>query len=117
MLSGNEYYNYTNSEKYVTSINIKKRMQLNSGPTPRSSPVQYIGLWPAFTRPTGAGARLVADFDNDGFKRSYYTNGLPKVLPILIILITATAGRRIREIHTGDDSAAACVNSDYAFKK
>lgn len=80
MLSGNEYYNYTNSEKYGYEHQyVRNVLQLNSGPTPQGHPIfNDIGFMAGIYQTDWSWCPLVADFDNDGFKDLIITNGLPK---------------------------------------
>ena len=80
MLSGNEYYNYTNSEKYGYEHQyVRNVLQLNSGPGPDGNPVfNDIGYMAGVYQTDWSWCPLVADFDNDGFRDMVITNGLPR---------------------------------------
>jgi hypothetical protein len=80
MLSGNEYYNYTNAlqfgyeHQYVRNV-----LQLNSGTTSEGHPVfSDIGFMAGVYQTDWSWCPLVADFDNDGYRDLIITNGLPR---------------------------------------
>ncbi|TKK70211.1 RNA-binding protein [Ilyomonas limi] len=80
MLSGNEYYNYTNSAKYGYEHQyVRNVLQLNSGTTPLGHPVfKDIGFMAGVYQTDWSWCPLVADFDNDGLRDMIITNGLPR---------------------------------------
>ena len=80
MLSGNEYYNYTNSAKYgYTHQYVRNVLQLNSGPVPGKHPVfNDVAFLSGVYETDWSWCPLVADFDNDGFRDLVITNGLPR---------------------------------------
>jgi hypothetical protein len=80
MLSGNEYYNYTNSELYGYQHQyVRNMLQLNSGPTPEGHPVfADIGFMAGIYQTDWSWCPLVADFNNDGWRDIIITNGLPR---------------------------------------
>jgi hypothetical protein len=80
MLSGNEYYNYTNSEKYGYEHQyVRNVLQLNSGTTPGGHQVfNDIGYLSGVYQTDWSWCPLAADFDNDGFRDLIITNGLPR---------------------------------------
>ncbi len=80
MLSGNEYYNYTNSEKYgYVHQYVRNVLQLNSGMTPLGHPVfNDIGYMAGVYQTDWSWCPLVADFDNDGLRDLIISNGLPR---------------------------------------
>ena len=80
MLSGNEYYNYTNSEKYgYTHQYVRNVLQLNSGTIPGGHPLfSEIGFLAGVYQTDWSWCPLVADFDNDGLRDMIITNGLPR---------------------------------------
>jgi hypothetical protein len=80
MLSGNEYYNYFNSEQYgYTHQYVRNVLQLNSGATPLGHPVfSDIGFLSGVYQTDWSWCPLVADFDNDGLRDLVITNGLPR---------------------------------------
>ena len=80
MLSGNEYYNYTNAlqfgyeHQYVRNV-----LQMNSGTTSLGHPVfSDIGFMAGVYQTDWSWCPLVADFDNDGYRDLIITNGLPR---------------------------------------
>ncbi len=80
MLSGNEYYNYTNSAKYGYEHQyVRNVLQLNSGMTPEGHPVfDDIGYMAGVYQTDWSWCPLVADFDNDGLRDMIISNGLPR---------------------------------------
>jgi hypothetical protein len=79
MLSGNEYYNYTNSARYGYGHQyVRNVLQLNSGMIPGSHPVfNDIGYLSGVYQTDWSWCPLVADFDNDGLRDMVISNGLP----------------------------------------
>jgi hypothetical protein len=80
MQGGNEYYNYTNSEKYGYEHQyVRNVMQLNSGMTPAGHPMfSEVGFMTGIYETDWSWTPLVADFDNDGFRDFIISNGLPR---------------------------------------
>ncbi len=80
MLSGNEYYNYTNAAKYgYTHQYVRNMLQLNSGMTPLGHPIfNDIGYMAGVYQTDWSWCPLVADFDNDGLRDMIISNGLPR---------------------------------------
>ncbi len=80
MLSGNEYYNYTNADKFgYTHQYVRNVLQINSGTTPLGHPVfSDVGFMAGMYETDWSWCPLVADFDNDGLRDLVITNGLPR---------------------------------------
>lgn len=80
MLSGNEYYNYYNSEKFGYEHQyVRNVLQLNQGMSPLGHPVfSEIGYLAGIYQTDWSWCPLVADFDNDGYRDMVITNGLPR---------------------------------------
>ena len=80
MLSGNEYYNYYNSEKFGYGHQyVRNVLQLNQGMSPSGHPVfSEIGYMAGIYQTDWSWCPLVADFDNDGYRDMIITNGLPR---------------------------------------
>jgi enediyne biosynthesis protein E4 len=80
MLSGNEYYNYTNAEKFnYTHQYVRNVLQINTGTTPLGHPVfSDVGFMAEMYQTDWSWCPLVADFDNDGLRDLVITNGLPR---------------------------------------
>ena len=80
MLSGNEYYNYTNSALYGYQHQyVRNTFQLNSGLTPEGHPIfNDVSFMAGVYQTDWSWCPLVADFDNDGLKDLIITNGLPR---------------------------------------
>ena len=80
MLSGNEYYNYTNAEKFGYQHQyVRNVLQLNSGMTREGHPVfSDVGFAAGMYETDWSWCPLVADFDNDGLRDIIITNGLPR---------------------------------------
>jgi len=80
MLSGNEYYNYYNSEKFGYEHQyVRNVLQLNQGMSPLGHPVfSEIGYMAGVYQTDWSWCPLVADFDNDGYRDMIITNGLPR---------------------------------------
>ena len=80
MLSGNEYYNYFNSQRFGYSHQyVRNVLQLNRGVAPDGHPVfSEVGFMAGIYETDWSWCPLVADFDNDGFRDLVITNGLPR---------------------------------------
>ncbi|MHA4810063.1 VCBS repeat-containing protein [Flavitalea flava] len=80
MLSGNEYYNYFNSQRYgYTHQYVRNVLQLNRGMSPEGHPVfSEIGYQAGIYETDWSWCPLVADFDNDGLRDLVISNGLPR---------------------------------------
>ena len=80
MLSGNEYYNYTNAQQFNYGHQyVRNVLQINSGPTSQGHPVfSDIGFMAGMYQTDWSWCPLVADFDNDGYRDLVITNGLPR---------------------------------------
>ncbi len=80
MLSGNEYYNYTNSEKYGYEHQyVRNVLQLNSGTIPGGHVIfNDVGYMAGVYQTDWSWCPLVADFDNDGYRDMIISNGLPR---------------------------------------
>jgi hypothetical protein len=80
MLSGNEYYNYFNSDQFGYQHQyVRNVLQLNSGITPLGHPVfSDIGFMAGVYQTDWSWCPVVADFDNDGFRDLIISNGLPR---------------------------------------
>ncbi|MEO7766512.1 MAG: VCBS repeat-containing protein [Ferruginibacter sp.] len=80
MLSGNEYYNYTNALKFGYEHQyVRNVLQINSGTAKDGHPVfSDIGFMADMYQTDWSWCPLVADFDNDGFRDLVITNGLPR---------------------------------------
>ncbi|RFM28490.1 VCBS repeat-containing protein [Deminuibacter soli] len=80
MLSGNEYYNYTNSARYgYTHQYVRNVLQLNRGLTAAGKPVfSDIGYMAGVYQTDWSWCPLIADFDNDGLRDIIISNGLPR---------------------------------------
>ncbi len=80
MLSGNEYYNYTNAAKFGYEHQyVRNVLQINSGTTASGHPVfNDIGYMAGVYQTDWSWCPLVADFDNDGLRDMIISNGLPR---------------------------------------
>ncbi len=80
MLSGNEYYNYTNALKFGYEHQyVRNVLQINSGNTREGHPVfSDVGFMAGVYQTDWSWCPLAADFDNDGLRDLVITNGLPK---------------------------------------
>lgn len=80
MLSGNEYYNYFNSQKFgYTHQYVRNVLQLNKGIGPDGHTVfGDIGYLSGVFETDWSWCPLLADFDNDGLRDLVITNGLPR---------------------------------------
>ena len=80
MLSGNEYYNYTNAAKFGYEHQyVRNMLQINSGNTSEGHPVfSDISFMAGMYETDWSWCPLVADFDNDGLRDIVITNGLPR---------------------------------------
>ena len=80
MLSGNEYYNYTNAAKFGYQHQyIRNVLQVNNGTHVNGQPqFSEVALMSGLYQTDWSWCPLVADFDNDGFRDIVITNGLPR---------------------------------------
>ncbi|MEO6233328.1 MAG: VCBS repeat-containing protein [Ferruginibacter sp.] len=80
MLSGNEYYNYTNAQTFGYQHQyVRNVLQLNSGISGKGLPVfSDVGFMSDIYQTDWSWCPLVADFDNDGYRDVVITNGLPR---------------------------------------
>ena len=80
MLGGNEYYNYTNAEKFGYEHQyVRNVLQINSGTIGEGHPIfSDIGFMAGVYQTDWSWCPLVADFDNDGLRDLVITNGLPR---------------------------------------
>lgn len=80
MLSGNEYYNYYNSQRFGYSHQyVRNVLQLNRGVSPDGHPVfSEVGFMAGIYQTDWSWCPMVADFDNDGYRDLVITNGLPR---------------------------------------
>lgn len=80
MLSGNEYYNYTNSLKFGYEHQyVRNVLQINSGISREGHPIfSDVGMMAGVYQTDWSWCPLVADFDNDGLRDLVITNGLPR---------------------------------------
>ncbi|MEO6721064.1 MAG: FG-GAP-like repeat-containing protein, partial [Ferruginibacter sp.] len=80
MLGGNEYYNYTNADKFGYEHQyVRNVLQVNSGPNATGHPVfSDVGFMSGVYQTDWSWCPLVADFDNDGLRDMVITNGLPR---------------------------------------
>jgi len=120
MLSGNEYYNYTNSAMYGYQHQYVRNMfQLNSGITPEGHPMfDDIGCMAGIYQTDWSWCPLVADFDNDGLKDMIITNGLPRDVTDLDYVDYNNGQRGSTANYTlaMTDSLPVVKFSNYAFK-
>jgi hypothetical protein len=80
MLGGNEYYNYTNAEKFgYTHQYVRNTLQVNNGTNSNGQPIfSEVGLMSGLYQTDWSWCPLVADFDNNGYRDIVITNGLPR---------------------------------------
>lgn len=80
MLSGNEYYNYTNALKFGYEHQyVRNVLQINSGLNREGHPIfSDVGMMAGMYQTDWSWCPLVADFDNDGLRDIVITNGLPR---------------------------------------
>jgi len=80
MLSGNEYYNYFNSERFgYTHQYVRNVLQLNRGMSDAGHPeFSEVGYLAGIYETDWSWCPMIADFDNDGFRDLVITNGLPR---------------------------------------
>ncbi|WP_153796659.1 VCBS repeat-containing protein [Foetidibacter luteolus] len=120
MLSGNEYYNYTNSAKYGYDHQyVRNVLQLSSGPTPQGHPVfSDIGYLAGVYQTDWSWCPLVADFDNDGLRDIIISNGLPRDVTDLdyVSYNNGQGGRGGNYSLAMTDSLPIVKLPDYAFK-
>ncbi|MCW3081287.1 VCBS repeat-containing protein [Segetibacter sp.] len=120
MLSGNEYYNYTNNEKYGYEHQyVRNVLQLNSGNIPGSHPVfNDIGYMAGVYQTDWSWCPLVADFDNDGLRDLIISNGLPRDVTDLdyIAYNNGQGGTGGRYTLSMTDSLPIVKLANYAFK-
>ena len=120
MLSGNEYYNYTNSSKYGYQHQyVRNVLQVNSGMTPLGHPVfNDVGFMAGIYQTDWSWCPLVADFDNDGNRDIIITNGLPRDVTDLdyIVYDNGQGGGKGKLTLAMTDSLPIVKLPGYAFK-
>ncbi len=120
MLSGNEYYNYTNSARYGYEHQyVRNVLQLNSGMTPLGHPVfNDIGFMAGIYQTDWSWCPLIADFDNDGYRDIIITNGLPRDVTDLdyIVFDNGQGGGKAKLTLAMTDSLPIVKLPNYAFK-
>ncbi|HYJ65022.1 MAG TPA: VCBS repeat-containing protein, partial [Parafilimonas sp.] len=120
MLSGNEYYNYTNSAKYgYTHQYVRNVLQLNSGYIPGHHPEFCdIGFMAGIYQTDWSWCPLVADFDNDGLRDIIISNGLPRDVTDLDYVTNDNDPGKNNGSYTLDmtDPLPVVKLSNYAFK-
>ena len=80
MLGANNYTTYINNDRYDFQHQyVRNTLQLNRGLSPAGHPVfSEIGQLAGIEKTDWSWAPLVADFDNDGYRDIYITNGFPR---------------------------------------
>lgn len=120
MLSGNEYYNYTNSALYGYQHQyVRNMLQLNSGITPEGHPIfNDIAFMSGVYQTDWSWCPLVADFDNDGLRDMIITNGLPRDVTDLdyVDFNNGQRGAAANYSLALTDSLPVVKFSNYAFK-
>lgn len=120
MLSGNEYYNYTNNSKYGYEHQyVRNVLQLNSGMTAQGHPVfNDVGFIADVYQTDWSWCPLVADFDNDGYRDIIITNGLPRDVTDLdyIVYDNGQGGGKGNLSLAMTDSLPVVKLPNYAFK-
>ncbi|MEO5594571.1 MAG: VCBS repeat-containing protein [Chitinophagaceae bacterium] len=120
MLSGNEYYNYYNSEKFGYEHQyVRNVLQLNQGMSPLGHPVfSEIGYMAGIYQTDWSWCPLVADFDNDGYRDMVITNGLPRDVTDLdyITFNNGQGGGKGNYSLALTDSLPVVKLPDYSFK-
>jgi len=120
MLSGNEYYNYYNSEKYGYKHQyVRNVLQLNQGMSPLGHPVfSEIGYLADIYQTDWSWCPLVADFDNDGYRDIIITNGLPRDVTDLdyITFNNGQGGGKGKYSLAMTDSLPVVKLANYSFK-
>lgn len=120
MLSGNEYYNYTNSAKYGYEHQyVRNVLQLNSGAVNGShSMFSDIGYLAGVYQTDWSWCPLVADFDNDGLRDIIISNGLPRDVTDLdyIAYNNGQGGKGGNYTLAMTDSLPVVKLANYAFK-
>lgn len=121
MLMGDNYITYINNKKYNYEHQyIRNVLQLNQGETPFGHPqfsdVAYLaGIY----QTDWSWTPLVADFDNDGFRDMFITNGYPRdVTDLDHALYSNNQGRSVKENTSlaSADSFPVVKTVSYAFK-
>ncbi len=120
MLSGNEYFNYYNSEKFGYEHQyVRNVLQLNQGMSPQGHPVfSEIGYLAGVYQTDWSWCPLVADFDNDGFRDMIITNGLPRDVTDLdyITFNNGQGGGKGKYSLALTDSLPVVKLANYSFK-
>jgi hypothetical protein len=120
MLSGNEYYNYTNSALFGYQHQyVRNSFQLNSGPTPEGHPVfSDVSFLAGIYETDWSWCPLVADFDNDGLRDIVITNGIPRDVTDLdfIEVDTGRSGKKTLYPRALVDSLPIVKIANYAYK-
>lgn len=120
MLSGNEYYNYTNSAKFGYEHQyVRNVLQLSSGLIPGQHPIfNDIGYMAGVYHTDWSWCPMIADFDNDGLRDIIISNGLPKDVTDLdyIAYNSGQGGKGGKYTLAMTDSLPVVKLSNYAFK-
>jgi hypothetical protein len=120
MLSGNEYYNYTNAARFGYEHQyVRNVLQLNSGNIPGSHPVfSDVGYMAGVYQTDWSWCPLVADFDNDGLRDIIISNGLPKDVTDLdyVAYNNGQGGRGNNYTLAMTDSLPVVKLANYSFK-
>jgi enediyne biosynthesis protein E4 len=80
LMKDNNYANYFNNKQYSYDFQyVRNTLQLNNGLTPEGQlSFSEIGQLSGIYQTDWSWTPLVADFDNDGFRDIFITNGFPK---------------------------------------
>ncbi|MFT3935902.1 MAG: VCBS repeat-containing protein [Chitinophagaceae bacterium] len=120
MLSGNEYYNYYNSQQFGYEHQyVRNVLQINQGMTPLGHPVfSDAGYLAGIYQTDWSWCPLVADFDNDGLRDMVITNGLPRDVTDLdyITFNNGQGGGKGKYTLAMTDSLPIVKLANYSFK-
>ncbi|MBN1791742.1 MAG: VCBS repeat-containing protein [Bacteroidales bacterium] len=84
MLMPNSYQTYQNTEHYGYSYQyVRNTLQLNQGPRPQDDSIglpvfSEIGFYAGISATDWSWTPMLADFDNDGYRDLFITNGFPR---------------------------------------
>lgn len=118
MLANNDYINHEYNDQYGYQYQvIRNTLQLNRGLTPEGRPVfSEVGQLANLYQTDWSWAPLVCDFDNDGRRDLYITNGFPRdVTDKDFALFMAGPAGRLAEYWYLLDSIPIVKLSNYAF--
>ena len=119
MLGATKYVTYINNDRFGYDLQVvRNTLQMNAGLGPNGHPVfSEIGFYSDVFQTDWSWTPLLADFDNDGLRDIFITNGFPKdVTDNDFALFRAGPAGNIMSKTMLQDSIPVVKISNYAFK-